>query len=78
MNLIIRFLLVLFLSFVLIWNCDDTTDANADKLAILSGQVLDATTLNPVANAGLIVLDFPEISGLTNSSGFFTIEIEIG
>ena len=59
----------------LFWNCDSPTD-NKDKIAVLSGQVLDVGTLNPIANAGLIVLDFPEVSGLTNNEGFFTIEVE--
>ncbi len=59
----------------LFWNCDSPTD-NKDKIAVLSGQVLDVGTLNPIANAGLIVLDFPENSGLTNNEGFFTIEVE--
>ena len=63
------------LLFALLWNCDSPTD-NKDKIAVLSGQVLDGETLNPLANAGLIVLDFPEISGLTNNDGFFTIEVE--
>jgi hypothetical protein len=55
--------------------CDSPTE-NSDKIAVLSGQVLDLATLNPIANAGLIVLDFPEISGLTNSEGFFQLEVE--
>jgi hypothetical protein len=66
---LLLFLLPLFLS------CDSPTD-NQDKIAVLSGQVLDLQTLNPIANAGLIVLDFPEISALTNNDGFFTLEIE--
>ena len=76
MKLITHFLLISVLMFLLLWNCDSPSDGNNDKLAVLSGQVLDSNTLNPIANAGLIVLDFPEISGLTNSSGFFTLEIE--
>ena len=56
------------------WNCDSPTD-NESKIAVLSGQVLDGTTLNPIANAGLVVLEFPEISGLTTNEGFFRLEI---
>jgi hypothetical protein len=76
MKFITHFLLSSILLFVLFWNCDDTTDADTDNIAILSGQVLDASTQDAIENAGLIVLEFPEISGLTNSNGDFTLEIE--
>ncbi|UCF63190.1 MAG: Ig-like domain-containing protein [bacterium] len=72
---LIKLLTLFVLILAVAWNCDSPTN-NDSKIAVLSGQVLDGTTLNPIANAGLVVLDFPEISGLTNNDGFFKLEIE--
>jgi hypothetical protein len=72
---LLKFILLTLLLIAFLLNCDSPTD-NKNKIAVLSGQVLDAETLNPIASAGLIVLDFPVISGLTNSDGLFTLEVE--
>ncbi|OGB68714.1 MAG: hypothetical protein A2Y94_06975 [Caldithrix sp. RBG_13_44_9] len=68
--------LLLIVILLLMWGCDNPADVNKN-LAILNGQVINSETLDPVVNAVVVVLEYPEISTFTDASGFFGLEIEV-
>jgi hypothetical protein len=68
--------LSLFVILLSMWGCDNPADENKN-LAILNGQVINSVTSNPVVNAAVVVVEYPEISTYTDASGFFGLEIEV-
>lgn len=76
MNKIFRLGLLLFLVSLSLWSCDNPAEENKNK-AVLSGQVVNSETLAPIANAVVLVLEYPEISTFTDANGTFNLEIEV-
>jgi hypothetical protein len=76
MKKIMWFGINMLLLWVLLWNCDSPTK-DEDKFAILSGQVLNSETLVPVTGAVVVVLEYPQVSTLTEADGTFNLELEV-
>jgi hypothetical protein len=68
--------LLVFIILFSMWGCDNPADEDKN-LAIFNGQVVNSETLDPVTNAVVMVLEFPEISTFTDASGLFNLEIEV-
>ena len=76
MNKSIVSVLLLFITLFSMWGCDNPSDENKN-LAILNGQVINSVTSDPVVNAAVVVVEYPEISTYSDANGFFGLEIEV-
>ncbi len=74
-------LILLWLSmgiiFSLFWNCETSTDPDEEKMATLTGQVLNEDNNDPISGASVIVLEYPSIYAFTDASGLFSLKFEV-
>ncbi len=61
----------------LFWGCDSPTDEAQQNKAILSGQVINSETSDPISDAVIVVLEFPQVSAFSDGNGGFSLEIEV-
>ena len=70
------FILILVLAIWIIWSCDSPNDST-DNTVILGGQVVNAETNYPIANALVALLDSTlQLSTRTGSDGVFSLQFE--
>jgi hypothetical protein len=62
--------------FSLFWNCESPNNSQ-ENMAVLTGQVFNYDTNDPISNAVVILQEYPDISTQTNTNGLFELEFEV-
>lgn len=77
MKNLIHMLLTTSFCFALFWNCESPSESDNANMAVLTGQVYNFENGDPVANAVVVILEYPTVSGFTNAAGTFTLELVV-